>query len=324
MKALHVLSTINIYVKDMNIIPIAFAFDNNLSFPACICISSLLMNANPNTFYDIFILHSQKEELDKKYLKKIPQYYTNCKIHYRQVDNTFDLAFEIRGITTPAYYRLLIPELIQEYDKIIYSDVDVIFRNDLSNFYFETDLDDYYVAGVKSLSHLYCEKYYSKKLHLIPQNIIYSGNIIFNSKKIRECHLISQFKELAKNNYTFQDMDILNIACKDKIKYLSPEFCLTTYILESIIYHKNAVLNIWKQTDIDKALQCGVIHYNGQKPWKGYCVNFDIWWEYYRKSPFFDEKFYFDFFYNKLNEFDCLSLWKRIKILARYFIYGKK
>lgn len=39
----------------MRIIPIAFAFDNNLILPACVCISSLMMNAKEDTFYDIFI-----------------------------------------------------------------------------------------------------------------------------------------------------------------------------------------------------------------------------------------------------------------------------
>lgn len=308
----------------MNTIPIVFAFDNNLVQPACVCISSLLMNAKMDTFYDIFILHSQKEELRKEDLDRIPQYYANCRIQYRIVDSTFDSAFEIRGITTPAYYRLLIPELVPEYDKIIYSDVDVIFRSDLSRFYLELNLDDCYVAGVNSLSHLYSKRYYAEELYLDPEKIIYSGNLIFNSKKIREGGLLPRFKELAKNDYTFQDMDILNIACKDNIKYLSPEFCLTTYFFEAVIYHKTSVLKIWDSTEIESALNKGIVHYNGQKPWKGYCVNFDIWWEYYRKSPFFDKKFYFDFFYNKLNELDSLSLWKRIKILIRYFVYGRR
>ena len=39
---------------------------------------------------------------------------------------------------------------------------------------------------------------------------------------------------------------------------------------------------------------------------------------------FFDQKFYFEFFYTRLNELDQLSLWKRIKILIRYFVYGKR
>lgn len=34
----------------MKTVPIAFAFDNNLVFPACVCLSSLLMNAKDDTF----------------------------------------------------------------------------------------------------------------------------------------------------------------------------------------------------------------------------------------------------------------------------------
>ena len=36
----------------MKTVPIVFAFDNNLILPACVCISSLLMNAKEETFYD--------------------------------------------------------------------------------------------------------------------------------------------------------------------------------------------------------------------------------------------------------------------------------
>ncbi len=192
--------------------------------------------------------------------------------------------------------------------------------------YANTDLTNYYVAGVNSLSHLVPEYklYYIEKLHLDPEKIIYSGNLIVNSKKIKEDNLIPLFKELAKNNYKFQDMDILNIVCKEKIQYLSLEFCLSTFIVQAAIYNNKSILKLWNQNEINKALEQGVVHYNGQKPWKGYCINFDIWWEYYRKSPFFDEKFYFDFFYYRLNIFDQLSLWKRIKILVRYFVYGKR
>ena len=309
----------------MKIVPIVFAFDNNLVLPACVCISSLLMNAKKDTFYDIFIIHSEKEKLNKTELDKIPHYFPDCKIQYRVVDETFDESFEIRGITTPAYYRLLIPELIPEYDKIIYSDVDVIFRSDLSDFYLSTDMKDYYIAGVNSFAHLIPENLvYYKRMGMDARGIIYSGNLIFNSKKIIEDEIIPKFRSLALNKYKFQDMDILNIICEGKIKYLSPEFCLTTYISNWTIYNRSELNKFWKDEIIDRALSKGIVHYNGQKPWKGFCVNFDIWWEYYRKSPFFDEKYYFDFFYNHLNELDQLSLWKRIKILIRYFVFGRK
>lgn len=310
----------------MKTVPIVFAFDNNLILPACVCISSLLMNAKEETFYDIFILHSSKVDLHKEQLDELLKYFNRCRIQYRVVDNTFDQAFEIRGITTPTYYRLLIPELVSEYDNIIYSDVDVIFRSDLSDIYFHTDLNDCYVAGVNALVPFIpdMKKYYLKLGNVNIDSIIYAGNIILNSKKIREDNLVERFKELAKNKFHFQDLDVLNIACKGKITYLKPTFCLTTYFSELALRYRNLLHDIWDDKDIEEALTKGIVHYNGQKPWKGFCVNFDIWWEYYRKSPFFDEKFYFNFFYHKLNELDGLSLLKRIKILVRYFVFGRK
>lgn len=79
----------------MEKVPIAFAFDNNLVFPACICLSSLLMNAKEGTFYDIFILHSSKVELSKEQLNELPRHFNHCRIQYRAVDNTFEQSFEI-------------------------------------------------------------------------------------------------------------------------------------------------------------------------------------------------------------------------------------
>ena len=83
------------------------------------------------------------------------------------------------------------------------------------------------------------------------------------------------------------------------------------------------ILDLFDKEAIEVALNKGTLHYNGHKPWKKYCVNFDIWWEYYRNSPFFDPHFYFEFYYSKLDELDQLSLWKRIKIWLRYFIIRK-
>lgn len=307
----------------MNIIPIAFAFDSSWTEPACICLSSLMLNSHESTFYEIFIIHSKSEVLDKNKLSLIPQHFKNCKIKYIEIDNIFDNSFEIRGITTTTYYRLLIPTLIPEYDKIIYSDVDVIFREDLWNIYSSTDLTNNYIAGVNSLSHLIpdLKKYYESQLKLNPHSTIYAGNIILNSKALRENGIMDVFVEMAKRKYRFQDMDIINIVCSGKIKYISPSFCVTTYFSDLYINKKKELLKFWDEEELDKAFDSGIVHYNGQKPWKGYCINFDIWWEYYRKSPYFDTTYYYNFFYNKMNDYDTLSLWKRVKILGRYFLH---
>lgn len=311
-------------MKKDNIIPIAFAFDNNMILPACVCISSLLRNARDNTFYDIFILHSHKESLDCSLLDKLSAHYAQCRMRYREVDDFFDDSFEIRGINNKAYYRLLIPELIPQYDKILYSDIDVIFRSDLSEIY-QTNLDGYYVAGVNSLSHFMptLQNYYTKKLHLKAESIIYSGNLIINSKALLADGKVDEFRKHADKKYVFQDMDIINIVCAGKIKYLPPSFCVTTYIQHFALYHRAKINQLWEDNLISDALKTGIVHYNGAKPWNEFCINYDIWWEYYRKSPVFDSKFYYDFYEAKSNGLDKLSLWKRIKILVRYFVYGK-
>ncbi|MBQ2919427.1 MAG: glycosyltransferase family 8 protein [Bacteroidales bacterium] len=307
-------------------VPIAFAFDSNLVFPASVCLSSLLKNANAETFYDIYILHSRDEDFERSELNRLPLFYANCRIQYRTVDGFFDSAYEIRGITTPAYYRLLIPELIPEYDKVIYSDVDVIFRMDLSELY-SMDLSDNYLAATRDVG-LNLSKdgvdYIDSMTELEVGNYLQSGFIMLNSKKIREDGLVAKFKEQAKRKLKFQDQDILNIVCKGKVKFLSLEYNMTDYSFYYAMKERELLYKWFDDMTISNAVANGNLHFNGHKPWKKYCVNFDIWWEYYRKSPFYDEKFYFDFYYNKLDELDQLTLWKRIKILVRYFIYGRK
>lgn len=87
-------------------------------------------------FYDIFILHDNKSKFPESgYLEKLHNQYQNFNITYRNVGNAFEGAFEIRGITVAAYYRLLIPEVITEYDKIFYFDVDIIFEVIFLRFY---------------------------------------------------------------------------------------------------------------------------------------------------------------------------------------------
>lgn len=309
-----------------NIIPIAFAFDNNLILPACICISSLLISAKEGTFYDIFILHSSNISLKKEELNKLSQYYKNCRIQYRQVDQTFDSAFEIRGITAATYYRLLIPELIPEYDKIIYADVDIIFRMDLSAVY-HLDLGNNYIAATRELGMNFTEdgkKYIHSMKELSLGKYIQAGFIIINSKVLKNENMISQFKTWSKKKLRFQDQDILNIVCKERILYLSLEYNMTDYSYLFAMRKPELLKDLFSSETIEFAINHGNIHFNGHKPWKKYSVNFDIWWEYYRKSPFFDKRFYFEFFYTRLNELDQLSLWKRIKILIRYFVYGKR
>jgi len=308
----------------MKTIPIAFCFDQNWELPAGVCLTSLLVNAHTDTFYDIFILHSDKSDFSESKIHELPIRYENCRITFRCVGKEFENAFEIRGITIATYYRLLIPEIVPEYDKIIYSDVDVIFRKDLARIFETTDLTDFYLAGVvdPSPDALRYHKHI-RSLNLLPEEYVYAGNIILNSRLLREDGVVQKFiREVNHSKYDCQDMDIINIVCKGKIKKIAPEFCLSMAVRECAVYQKKQ--SIYTQDELELSLKEGIVHYTGPKPWIKYCPDFDIWWEYYRKSIFFNQKYYFDFFNRKMDEYDYLPLWKRIKILVRWFVYRKK
>lgn len=312
--------------NDMNKIAIAFAFDRRLLMPASVCISSLLMSADDDTFYDIYIIHSADESFKGSVLDSIPEHYSRCSISYRTVDSRFASAYQVRGITVAAYYRLMLPELVPEYDKIIYSDVDIIFRTDLWKVY-DIDLGSNLIAATLDLGMNLGEdgmKYISSVPGLSAGQYLQSGFIFLNLEQMRKEDLVKKFTDLAVRKFRFQDQDILNIACAGRISWLDPKYNMTDYSFYYGMHCRDVVSRLMDLRQIDEGMESGNLHFNGHKPWKGYSVNFDIWWEYYRKSPFFDPAFYFDFFYRRIEEYDRLPLWKRIKILARYFVFGRK
>ena len=311
---------------DMKTVPILFTFDDKLIEAACVCMSSLLMNANDDTFYDIFVLHNERYDFSQTPLVRLPEYFGNCKLTFRPVSGEFVGGYEIRGIPETCYYRLLAPDLIPEYDKLLYSDVDVIIRDDLSRYY-DLDLGDNCFAGVDTGSRLrpWIQNYVSGTLGLDwHDGYFYSGNLVINSAVIRRDGLIDRFRELSRNSYFQQDMDIINIACNRRFLRLSPAFCMTNFLYGLMVDQRDEMVKDFGAEEVDYALNCGIIHYNGDKPWKTWCHHADVWWEYYRRSPFFSEKRYMDFYASKTDELDRLPLMKRVKILVRYFVKGRK
>ena len=308
----------------MMTIPILFTFDQSLVMPAGVCLTSLLESAKPETFYDIFILHGPG--CDFSALDILKERFSNFRMTIREVRGEFVGAYEIRGIPETAYYRLLSPELIPEYDKLLYSDVDVIIREDLSKYY-NIDLGENYFAAVDNCSRLRpaVQKYLSEKVGIDWHNgYYYSGDLVINSDLIRKDGMIYRFRELGKNNYNQQDMDIINIACNKRFLPLGPVYCLTVQLYSLIVNRRAEMEAIYGAEALDAALDHGIVHYNGAKPWKTACMNMDLWWAVYRRSPFFDEVFCQQFWYDQSTLLEQLPLMKRIKMLLRYPIDRKK
>ena len=117
----------------MKTIPIVLASDENYVPYMYVTILSLLKNKNVDTEYDIYCLvtSSIKKQAKEKFLKLQEKYQTNIKF-IDMGDFFSDNVVQINHITIPTYYRLKMPELLQNYEKAIYLDTDVIVLKDLT------------------------------------------------------------------------------------------------------------------------------------------------------------------------------------------------
>ena len=118
--------------------------------------------------------------------------------------------------------------------------------------------------------------------------------------------------------YNQQDMDIMNIACNGRILPLDPSFCMTVQLYYLMMNKPREFAALFPEEVTRRALRQGIVHYNGTKPWRKACLNMDIWWEYYRKSLWFDEEFCYRFWDDESLLLDRLTLSKRLKLLLRY------
>ena len=304
----------------MATIPILFTFDQTLEMPAGVCLTSLLESAGKDTFYDIFILHGPRCDFSKSKIHELSGRYGNCRVTFRKVEGEFVGGYEVRGIPETAYYRLIAPELIPEYDKFLYSDVDVIFREDLSRYY-NIDLVDNYFGAVDTCSVLrpdyqeYLRKEYGYNWR---DGYFYSGNLVINSRQLLRDGKLHEFRTMGKINYHQQDMTIINLSCKGRIQAMTPAYCVSSHLYDLMVNRREEMEALYGEDEIAHALCSGIVHYNGVKPWKAASLNMDIWWSVYRKSIFFDEQFTRDFWCEQHDLLVRLPFSKRLNLLLRY------
>lgn len=289
-------------------IPVAFSTDHNFVMPTGVTIASLLLYS-PHEAYDIFVLTAcdvtptDKDKLSLQVSTLSPQ----SKITFIGMEDRFEGGYEIRGISRACYYRLMIPWLIPHIDKIIYCDVDIIFKTSLADLY-QTDLEGLYVAGATPFREEAWRplKKYFDSINLDYRKYINSGVLIINSKLQREARLDETYESMASQRFLYQDQDIINIVCKEKIGYFDRKYNLMPL--------KYATSNEF-ENDV-------IIHYSGDKPWRDFTYAWAEWWDVYNKSLFHDGNYYHEISGKILSHKYRLSLIKRkSKEKTKQFIY---
>lgn len=305
-------------------VPIVFAFNRWILKESIICIESLLKNALPETFYSVFVVHG-KEDLNRgeqKELLCLNDFYTNCTINFVPIDESmFNDVHIARGVPKVTYYRFLLPSLFKEYEKIIFSDPDIIYTGDLSSVFVTTDLGNNYLAAVKSA---YVKEDYVLSIGCDPDTYTNGGFQIYNLDAFRKNELEREQLKLINRKYFYLDQDITNIVCKGKIVYLSPRYNSTNsfFVVSNVLSMQQRFKRIYSAEEILEGLSPVVYHFNGVKPWKGICHRQDVYWEAYRSSKFFNESIYYTYYDSLLNP-SPLTLTRRLPKAILKSVYIK-
>ena len=256
-------------------IPVVFSTDHNFVMPTGVAIHSLLRHSKQRN-YSIFVLEADNVTEEDRQMLQSAVSPSNSTLTFIPMGNTFQGTFEIRGITYPTYYRLLIPWLLPQFDKVLYLDGDIVVKSDISEMY-DINLEENYLAAFKPYSYMVdaC-KDYAPTLGLDYKNYVNAGVLLINAELMRKDNLKDLFLDHSKKKYTFVDQDILNIVCRGRIMDLNVKYNYPP--------HSDA---LWKP---DEVIEPCIIHYAGPKPWNVFTYCWSDWYEAYKKSPFFTKE----------------------------------
>lgn len=263
--------------------PLVIAFTPNYLVPAAVTLRSIVdATESADDRYEVICLVSeeipqrQKEELERLVDGRM-------SFTYLPLKGALDGYYVDPRYSEAASYRLLLPELLPELEKVLYIDCDVVVRQDLAKLFRDTELGDNLLAAVYEAP---IEKQSERwsALGCDPNRYFNSGFLILNLAQMRAEGTSAKLLEALKADYLeFPDQDALNVVCRGRVLPLSPvcnsirTFFIPRYRKE---FEAQYSAELW-----DK-VQCeGSVHYTGGKPWNLFTVQFGQWWKVYRTLP---------------------------------------
>lgn len=270
---------------------------------ASVTLQSIIDFSSDKENYDIFIC-TDKEFSDstKNLLKNQIPKKTNFSLRFINLSDFFDMQnAKNQSIVYPTivFGRLFLPFILDNYERIIYLDSDIILNTDISSFY-SIKLGENCIGAVNDLvmlawlrdkKHFAYKKLIDKVKIQDTTSYINSGFLVFdvmNYNKFITPEKIIAFEE--KHYLAWPDQDLINIVFHDKIHFL-PQNC---NVLVALRDDKTAVEssndrnliesynNSFKNPKVIHFLSCSFLATK-------YPVSFyDLYWKTARKTPFYE------------------------------------
>lgn len=260
--------------------PLTIAFTPNYFVPAATMLRSLL-DASSGGFEVICLV---TEEIPERMQDKLVRMGAGrLSFRYLPLKGRLEGVYTDPRYTEAASFRLLLPEILPEYDRIVYIDCDVIVRQDVGRLFAETDLSDNWLAVVfEAPIERQAERF--RALGCDPQRYFNSGFLLMNLAQMRKENVSERLLEACRVPYLeFPDQDALNQVCQGRVLPLSPVYnSIRTFFIPK--YRPDFIRQYSKEL-WDEVQRGGTIHYTGGKPWNIFSVRFGDWWRVYDRLP---------------------------------------
>ena len=284
----------------MNAFPVFFSFDEGYVTPAAVTFESLLSSARPGVFYELYVLHEGISVASQQRLTALVGRHGNGRLTFISVagvlesagivfDNrSFCLGHDKSPFTKETLLRCL-PTLVAEfdqYDRILYSDVDICVVDDISDI-FSTDLDGLYMAGCRIPAFLAEQTaHFPSELR---ERYVAGGIWLMNLRQLRLDGMGEKILGLMRNppfRLIWNDQDVMNLACDGKVAFLSYRYC-SIPMWRSVLEKADYVDDRYPGDELRDAMyRPKIVHYASTKPWKGACEGEGLWHFWRRRSGF--------------------------------------
>ena len=205
-------------IIDKNIIHVSYSLDDKEVYPTFISMLSGLENCNKDNFIIYHLLLSYSFNLSNIQIFESLKEKYSVKINYYIIPNIFGSSLRWTDGTDCVYYKILIPFLFPDYERMIYLDGDTLIRKDILEM-FTYPFNDSYILGFPFYMGYVMDKHGIKK----PEHYINGGCLLFNIKKIIKDHKDVDLLSLTiKNNsiWRFREQDAMNYVFYPNIGFL--------------------------------------------------------------------------------------------------------
>jgi lipopolysaccharide biosynthesis glycosyltransferase len=209
------------------VISVALCCNNGYAHYCAETIVSLLLSAKHDSiYYSFYIIQKNLSKENIERIEKLKNTIKDCSIEFLDIKHDSSL------MEDPIFYRLCLASLLPKLDKVIYTDCDVTFLDDLRELWHE-DIEGYYSGNCvdwgysrsRTIKHFLNNcKIGENEFSLWDHEVYFnSGFMILNLAKIREDGIEEKSIECAIKHREFvnADQDVINLVYHKKIKPIS-------------------------------------------------------------------------------------------------------